>query len=246
MKLIWKKKWCNETNHFTLTVADEFLQLSKGWQPAVTIILPRDPTQEVGQPRLLWMTHPSVCKTSYTFKQQHADGKTLGTARQTTNMQINVSAGSLFLLPTLVFQLVKVFPFVLGLNFRSKNHLSCSSYKHAGKKIRSSTLREQTLWRLCIPSRTVLISMKFGWLINHKPVISLLYACFIIKAKSPLILSFDLWRLNLKVLPESTNLNELFLGPLSIFPETHLNPFITVILLTDRKTNAGCHINCPG
>lgn len=49
-----------KTNHFTLTVADEVLQLSESCQSAVTIILPRNSTQEVGQPRLLWMTHSSV------------------------------------------------------------------------------------------------------------------------------------------------------------------------------------------
>ena len=41
------------TDHFALAVADEFLQLFEGGQPAVAIILPGDSAQEVGQPRLV-------------------------------------------------------------------------------------------------------------------------------------------------------------------------------------------------
>lgn len=52
------------TDHFALSVADEFLQLFEGSQPAVAIILPGDSAQEVGQPRLLWVSHPSVCKNN--------------------------------------------------------------------------------------------------------------------------------------------------------------------------------------
>lgn len=50
------------TDRFALSVVDEFLQLFEGGQPAVAIILSGDSAQEVGKPRLIWMSHPSVCK----------------------------------------------------------------------------------------------------------------------------------------------------------------------------------------
>lgn len=48
--------FCTEeegTDRFALAVADQVLQLLEGGQPAVAIVLPGDPAQEVGQPRLL-------------------------------------------------------------------------------------------------------------------------------------------------------------------------------------------------
>lgn len=51
----------NFTNHFAFSMADHFLQLFEVGQPPVTIIFPGNAAQEVSQPRLFWVTHPSLC-----------------------------------------------------------------------------------------------------------------------------------------------------------------------------------------
>lgn len=175
--------------------------------------------------------------TKYTFKQQHTDGKTIETARQTTNVQMSGSAGSQFLLPTLVFQLKKVFPFVRGLNFSSRNHLSCPSSKHVGKKVsvRVSTYNIQNF----VDKYRIWLSNK--WQDGHFPALRLLYY------QSRFTFDRILWSLEYQIWKSVQNWQILMscsFFPLSAFPEPHRNSFIIVIFLTDKKTIASCHINC--
>lgn len=133
--------------------------------------------------------------TTYTFKQQHTDGKTIETARQTTNVQMSKSAVSLFLLPTLVFQLEKVFPFVLWLNFSSRNHLRCPSSKHVGKKV-SVTVPTYNIQNFVNKYR---ISLSNKLQDGHFPALRLLYY------QSRFTFDRILWSLNIKFESPSRN-----------------------------------------
>lgn len=98
------------TDPFALAMADEFFQLLQIGQPPVTIVLPGDSSEEVGQSGLLRMAHPSLCKdTSNNISSSNTRAATPAatSARSSTNTPAQ-AIGFFFLTPKKTINILNI------------------------------------------------------------------------------------------------------------------------------------------